>query len=618
MAADGAKHKVVVVEDEGLIAADLEARLKSAGYTVPGTADSAHKALQLIRRTLPDLVLMDIRLKGNIDGIEVADEVRKQLDIPVVYLTAYEDRGTLERAGQSQAFGYIKKPIASASLKGAIEMALAKHRYERDIRAQRDWAIASFAAVPYAVLVTDGQGRVTYLNSRAEDLTGWPADTALGRPCWELLRLYHRETGTPVQDFVPVAMLHGQPIALPDGIFHKRDTKRSFAIEGSVAPRWRDGRVEGTIVALSDVTRSLFDEEQERQERKNEALTRLAEGIAGQLGEWAHVVEESPRLLAALPAESPLRQEVETIERAAIDALATATRLRAFLHTPEVHSNRVDLCAVLRRLETAWKLIEPRLHVTLDLDSAGVQADEWQLTRALINILLHARGSMKSESPLLVELSGAEAEQIIHSIRIRVSYATAEDARALEQIFEPAWDKAPQDLHSAYKLIKKMGGLISARLERGDSATFDLYFPRVKAAAAGVPAPRLDQPAVLLVDSNAEVRRLLHVHFERNGYRLLATAGSEEAVLLAELYAGEIPLVIANLPRGDEARDWLAEQLAAVRPGISVRMLNGYSDPHEAAAGEVLQAVEERHLTKWDLLEWAKKSLASSGPESAA
>src|SRR5579864_5279059 len=208
MAVDGVKHKVVVVEDEGLIAADLEARLKIAGYAVPGTADSAHKALQLIRRTLPDLVLMDIRLKGNVDGIEVADEVRKQLDIPVVYLTAYEDRGTLERAGQSQAFGYIKKPIASASLKGAIEMALAKHRYERDIRAQRDWAIASFAAVPYAVLVTDGQGRVTYLNSRAEDLTGWPADTALGRPCWELLRLYYRESGNPVQDFVPVAMLH--------------------------------------------------------------------------------------------------------------------------------------------------------------------------------------------------------------------------------------------------------------------------------------------------------------------------------------------------------------------------------------------------------------------------
>jgi len=128
MAAEGVKHKIVVVEDEGLIAADLAARLKTAGYAVPGTADSAHKALQLIRKTSPDLVLMDIRLKGSVDGIEIADQVRQQLDIPGVFLTAYEDRGTLERAGRSQAFGYIKKPIAAASLKGSIEMAIAKHR----------------------------------------------------------------------------------------------------------------------------------------------------------------------------------------------------------------------------------------------------------------------------------------------------------------------------------------------------------------------------------------------------------------------------------------------------------------------------------------------------------
>jgi len=77
-------QKIVIVEDEGLIAADLESRLKAAGYSVPGTADSAQKALQIIEQTSPDLVLMDIRLKGNEDGIQAADLVREKMDVPVM------------------------------------------------------------------------------------------------------------------------------------------------------------------------------------------------------------------------------------------------------------------------------------------------------------------------------------------------------------------------------------------------------------------------------------------------------------------------------------------------------------------------------------------------------
>ncbi|MBZ5609305.1 MAG: response regulator [Acidobacteriia bacterium] len=616
--AEGGKHKIVIVEDEGLIAADLEARLKNAGYSVPGMADSSERALEVIRKTSPDLVLMDIRIKGDVDGIETADQVREQLDIPVVYLTAYEDQGTLERAGRTQAFGYIKKPIASASLRGSIEMAISKHRHERILRAQRDWAAASFRAVPYAVLVTDGQGRVAYLNSQAEELTGWTVDQALGHPCSELLRLYDRETGAPMQDFVPVAMLQGETVSLPAGICLKRDEAHSCAIEGSVAPRWREGRVEGTVIALRDVTRSGFDRAQAGQEEKQAALLRLAEGIFQQLPDLSQVAEDSPRLLEALPPDSPMREEVETIERAAIDAFRATSRLRAFLEPPEVHPERVGIDEVLRRLESAWKMIEPRLSLMLGPGPLLVQADPWQLSRALVSILLHARGKMRADGMLAIELTAAEHEPVLQSVRIRVSYATDdEDAASMARIFEPSWSGASQDLHIAYRLVKKMGGLVAARVERGDNAVFDVYLPLVKAAAAAAPLPESTQPAILLVDANAEVRRVLHTHFERHGFRLLATAGWEEAWLVAELYQGTIPLVIANLASGDEKRDWLAEKLGALRPGIQVRLLSGYSEPCRAAAGRALEPAAERHLTKWDLLEWAKDALPGGAERGA-
>jgi two-component system cell cycle sensor histidine kinase/response regulator CckA len=606
------KHKIVVVEDEGLIAADLESRLKAAGYSVTGTADSAPQALKLIRATSPDLVLMDIRIKGDMDGIQVADQVRQEFDVPVVYLTAYEDRGTLARASETQAFGYIKKPIASSSLRGSIEMAIAKHRHERDLRAQRDWLAASFSAVPYAVLVTDGSGRIRYINSQAEELIGWNAEQALGHPSRELLRLFYRESGSPLEDFVPVAMLQGETLPLPEGVWLKGSEGRNYAIEGSVAPRWRDGRIEGAVIAITDTTLRQFEEEQTRQENKQDALLRLADGIARELPELNRTAEDCARLLEALPGDSDLRQDAEAIERAAMDAFAVTHRLRRFLEPPEVRPAQVRLNEVLSRLESAWKQIQPNLVLRVEPDPVPVQADEWQLTRSLVSILLHARRRMTETSDLSVDTSSAVLEQMSHSARIRIVYTTRdEDAAALERVFEPSWSGDSNDLPVAYRIVKKMGGLIAARLEKGNTVTFDIYLSRASADAAGAPIPEPEKPAVLLIEPNPEVRRVLHLHFQRHGYKLLEAQDCEEGLLLANLYSAQIPLIVANPDNEDKARADLAEKLTAFRPESRVRLLAGYYESCRAAASSGMAAVGTRHLTKWDLLAWVQDAFAS-------
>ena len=616
--ASAPKHKIVVVEDEGLIAADLEARLTAAGYAVTGTADSAPQALKLIRATAPDLVLMDIRLKGDIDGIQVAGQVREELDVPVVYLTAYEDRGTLQRASQTQAFGYIKKPIASSSLRGSIEMAIAKHRHERELRAQRDWLAASFSAVPHAVLVTDGSGRVRYLNSQAEELTGWKADEALGHPSRELLRLFYRQTGNPVEDFAPVAMLQGETIPLPADVWLKGSEGRRFAIEGSVAPRWRDGRIEGAVVALTDTTLRQFEQEQSLLENKQDALLRLADGLARELPEWGRIAEDSARLPEALPPDSSLRQDAEAIERAAIDAFAVTHRLQRFLTPPEVQIGPVRLNEVVSKLEAAWKQIQPNLVVSLDPDTWLVQADEWQLTRSLVSILLHARWQVPQNGTITLEISGAELEQMCHSVRVRISYITqAEDATSLDRVFEPCWSGGCNDLPVAYRTIRKMGGLIAARLANGSTVAFDIFLPRIRAEAAAAPVPGLEKPASLLIEPNPEVRRVVHLHFQRHGCPLLEAGDCQEGLLLAKLYPGQIPLVVANPEHGDPARADLAEKIGVFRPETRVRMLAGYYQSCRAA-GAGMATLGTRHLTKWDLLAWAQDALAALDPRDTA
>jgi AmiR/NasT family two-component response regulator len=123
--------RIFIVEDEPITAEDIEYLLINCGYTVVGNEDSGKKAYQKILETMPDLVLMDIKLKGKTDGVEVAALVREGFDIPIVYLTAYADNETLERAKYTQPYGYILKPFEKNGVKAAVEMALYKHKIEK-------------------------------------------------------------------------------------------------------------------------------------------------------------------------------------------------------------------------------------------------------------------------------------------------------------------------------------------------------------------------------------------------------------------------------------------------------------------------------------------------------
>jgi DNA-binding response OmpR family regulator len=126
--------KIIVVEDEGLIALDLKLRLEQAGYTVAAIADNAADALESVERLQPSLVLMDIRLRGSQDGIETADQIRRRFHVPVIFVTALADREILDRAKITEPCGYIVKPFHSVDFRAQIEMALWKHQMKEKRR----------------------------------------------------------------------------------------------------------------------------------------------------------------------------------------------------------------------------------------------------------------------------------------------------------------------------------------------------------------------------------------------------------------------------------------------------------------------------------------------------
>ena len=125
---------VLVVEDEPIVARDLVTTLARLGYTVTGSTAQGEEALVLARERHPDVVLMDIRLAGAMDGIEAAEHLRREDDPAVIYMTAHSDRATLDRAKLTEPFGYILKPFETRDLETHIEMALYRHEAERKLR----------------------------------------------------------------------------------------------------------------------------------------------------------------------------------------------------------------------------------------------------------------------------------------------------------------------------------------------------------------------------------------------------------------------------------------------------------------------------------------------------
>jgi CheY-like chemotaxis protein len=119
--------RVLIVEDETLIAEELRERLSRLGFSVIAAVDSAEEGIVIATRERPDLVLMDIRLKGEKDGVQAAKEIRQQVDVPIVYLTAYSDRLTVDRAKATEHDGFILKPFLRRELQSTIEIAMQRH-----------------------------------------------------------------------------------------------------------------------------------------------------------------------------------------------------------------------------------------------------------------------------------------------------------------------------------------------------------------------------------------------------------------------------------------------------------------------------------------------------------
>lgn len=256
------KTKILVVEDERIVAEDVKRSLLNLGYEVTGMASSGEEALEEVEKHMPDLVLMDIVLQGPLNGIGTTERLRAQYDIPVIYLTAHADPKTLERAKLTEPFGYILKPFDDRELQSAIEMALYKHQIESKLKKSEAWFSTTLKSIGEGVIVTDREECVTFMNHAAEGMTGRTQDEALGNPLEGVFKILHEKTGERVENPARRVLKERSVVGLNNETAVETKDGGKVPIDYNAAPI-KDGRGElvGVVVVFHDIIERRMTEE---------------------------------------------------------------------------------------------------------------------------------------------------------------------------------------------------------------------------------------------------------------------------------------------------------------------------------------------------------------------
>ena len=589
------RKQILIVEDEGLIAADIQKRLQRLGYAVPAVACSGEEALQIIRSDSFDLVLMDIRLKGDLDGIATAEAMKNTCEAPVVYITAHADQETIHRAKLTEPFGYVLKPIGDGDLRSAVEIALYKHEMERRLRNSEAWLSTTLRSIGDGVIATNTSGEIVFMNPVAEQLTGWTAAAAHGQLLMDVLGLCDESRDRPAKN-PTYDLLAGES----RNYTLVTRTGTEALVEVSCFENQAAGEVLGAIMVVRDIRARRELEDRLVQSQRMEAVANLAGGLAHDFNNQLTIILGYADALCERLSSAD-REEALEIKHSASLASAITHELLTLSRRDMVHREVLNINEVICELQPmiSHSLGKARTLATdLGTPVGFVRVDRNQLKQVLLNLALNARDAMPAGGELRIESSSAEIDPASPAarlcrpgpyVRLRIS-DTGEgmDPETLPHIFEPFFTtKKPGfgtglGLSIVHSIVAQSGGYITAGSVLGKGTTFEILLPclgtfQAVREVAGLEAPGGEAvPTVLLVEDEDGVRRLMHNYLEREGYQLLEARNAQEAESIAEVYEEPIHILVTDVVMPGMSGQQLAERMQRLRPEMRVLFVSGY------------------------------------------
>lgn len=396
--------RVMVVEDDAVVAWELSNTLSDLGFEVVGTAASCDEALEQIERARPDITLMDIRLEGPVDGIETVQRMRERFEVPIVYLTSHGDEDTLARARKTDPHGYLLKPFKQIELQIALDIAIRRHALESALAGRERLLRTTLQTIGEAVITTDGEGRVLLLNRSAEQLLGVVNDDATGRPAAEVAPLLDDRTRAPlpvhpIDSAIRSISTLGIPALLSTGI--PGSVIRPVGCSASlVAP---NDPSKGAVLVLVDLKPRRELEQQLELCERMAALGRLASGVAHELSNPLAAVVANLRFalneLERCGVAHRIEAELSEVTRALAEAELSTSRtsrivgdMKAFSTAGPTVSMTTHLSEVFDGLANS-RAHEPELKDVVITrsgdDDLWVKCDRARLMHAFLSILVN-------------------------------------------------------------------------------------------------------------------------------------------------------------------------------------------------------------------------------------
>jgi PAS domain S-box-containing protein len=608
------KIQILVVEDERIIALNLQESLLSLGYGVVAIVASGEQAIEKSMQLRPDLVLMDIRLKGDMDGIEAARQIWECFSIPVIYVTGHSDRATLERAKITAPFGYILKPVKEQELSVTIETAL--RRYERE-----QLLAAILRDMGDGAIVVDRERRVKFLNQVAQSLTGWQFSAVEERELTKVFHIIDERTREPIDDPITAVVQQNTTIYWEQHILliSRRGTR--IPIRLSAAPiKDNKGAIAGVVLVFSDITKkvqlekTLLALEQtllELQQAKltaevaNQTKSIFLANMSHELRTPLNVILGFTQVMSRDPLLTPeQRENLKIISKSGnhllslINDVLDLSKIEAGRIT--LDQSRFDLLSLMRSL---WEMLRQNAEtkgLLFNLDIAPdvpqyVSADSNKLRQVLINLLSNAiKFTHNGSVTLRVQVVHDTAPPLIKP-STKLLFAVCDTGvgiapEELDSIFntfvQAHAGKASNEgtglgLAISRKFVQLMGGdiAIQSTLNRGSTFSFEIPISVVHAAKVPPTAVHrqvvglaLGQPSyrILVVDDQPEHRLVLVKLLTQLGLEVRDAANGREAVILWQEWQPHLIWMDMRMPvmDGYEATRQIRSHVEGQTPAI--------------------------------------------------